>query len=285
MKNRILRLSLTAQTGAFFCLSILLLVALASSITHAQDLDNATISGRVFDGNGAVIPGAIVTAARDLTNIERTVTTDAEGRYHLIQLEPGAYTVKVAAIGFAAMPLKVVTIAAQRVQLDVTLAVADASVDPVFVTDLAPAVDTTRTIVGGTVTLEEVESLPVATRSPLDLIFTLGGVTEEPLSTRDLAEDRNQNPRGTPEEAGSFALSGGNASSNNITIDGLDNNDDRAARERFQPSLEAVAEVQVIRINSPPSTGALRADVSTYARAADQTNFADVSFISSVMNP
>src|SRR6185503_13451165 len=34
--------------------------------------------------------------------------------------------------------------------------------------------------------------------------------------------------------------------SNNLTIDGLDNNDDRAARERFQPSLEVVSEVQVI---------------------------------------
>src|SRR6185369_12327553 len=41
-------------------------------------------------------------------------------------------------------------------------------------------------------------------------------------------------------------LAGAPAYSNNLTIDGLDNNDDRAARERFQPSLEAVAEVQVI---------------------------------------
>nr|MBA3442382.1 TonB-dependent receptor [Pyrinomonadaceae bacterium] len=50
-----------------------------------------------------------------------------------------------------------------------------------------------------------------------------------------------------PEEAGAFTLSGGAAYSNNLTIDGLDNNDDRAARERFQPTLEAVEEVQVIR--------------------------------------
>src|SRR6185503_15714081 len=86
----------------------------------------------------------------------------------------------------------------------------------------------------------------VGTRSPLDLIFTLPGVSEEPLSTRDLAEDRNTTVSNTPEEAGTLSLSGGQASSNNITIDGLDNNDDRAARERFQPSIEAVEEVQVI---------------------------------------
>ena len=88
--------------------------------------------------------------------------------------------------------------------------------------------------------------MPIATRSVLDLLFTLPGVTEEPLSTRDLAEDRNINHANTPEEAGTFSLAGAPAYSNNLTIDGLDNNDDRAARERFQPSLEAVAEVQVI---------------------------------------
>src|SRR5215212_10050868 len=46
---------------------------------------------------------------------------------------------------------------------------------------------------------------------------------------------------------GNFSLSGGASYSNNITIDGLDNNDDRSARDRFQPSLESIAEVQVIR--------------------------------------
>ncbi len=117
----------------------------------------------------------------------------------------------------------------------------------------APPVDTTRTVVGGTLTREEIESLPLSTRSPLDLVFTLGGVVEEPLSVRDAAEDRDASGRGsieraatTPEEAGTFSLAGGPAYSNNITVDGLDNNDDRAARERFQPSLEAVEEVQVI---------------------------------------
>jgi hypothetical protein len=45
----------------------------------------------------------------------------------------------------------------------------------------------------------KVESLPINSRSPLDLIFTLPGVTEEALTTRDLAEDRNTSPPNTPE--------------------------------------------------------------------------------------
>ncbi|MEJ7615838.1 MAG: hypothetical protein WKF30_02430 [Pyrinomonadaceae bacterium] len=108
------------------------------------------------------------------------------------------------------------------------------------------SVDTSRTLVGGSVTGAEIESLPTPGRAPLDLVFTLPGTTEEPLATRGLADDRGASARDTPEEAGVFAISGGPAYSNNITIDGMDNNDDRAARERFQPSLESVEEVQVI---------------------------------------
>jgi len=58
-------------------------------------------------------------------------------------------------------------------------------VDPVLVTAIdTPVVDTTPAVVGSTVTTHEAESLPVGSRSPLDLIFTLPGVSEEPLSTR-----------------------------------------------------------------------------------------------------
>ena len=58
---------------------------------HAQDLDTVTISGRVMDQNSAVLPGAEVQAKLIKTGQTRTTTTDAEGRYRLIQLEPGTY--------------------------------------------------------------------------------------------------------------------------------------------------------------------------------------------------
>jgi hypothetical protein len=156
--------------------------------------------------------------------------------------------VRATAAGFATLEkTDLTTIAGQNVQLDFTLQPAGVVAEQTTISEAdTPAVDTTRTVVGGTVTTREIEDLPNSSRSPLDLIFTLGGVTEEPLSTRDLAEDRNSNNQSTPEEAGTFALAGGPAYSNNITIDGLDNNDDRAARERFQPSIEAVEEVQII---------------------------------------
>src|SRR5713226_4288890 len=190
-----------------------------SLVVKAQDLDTVTINGRVMDQNSAVIPGALVSAVLTKTGVARTTTSDDEGRYRLIQLEPGTYTLTVSFTGFATQEKKDLTVVAgQNVQLDITLLPQGVVTEPVVVTVAdAPPVDTTRTVVGGTIATKEVESLPVFSRSPLDLIFTLPGVTEEPLSTRDLAEDRKANAS-TPEEAGSFSLSGGAAYSNNLTI-------------------------------------------------------------------
>jgi hypothetical protein len=223
------------------------LVVFQASLTVAQDLDNVTISGKVTDQNGAVIPGTTITATLVATKIERTVVADGDGNYKLIQLTSGVYNVKASFTNFATEEKTgLATIAAQNVQLDFVLKPAGVTAEAVVVSAAEPTqVDTSRTVVGGTITTREIEALPAASRSPLDLIFTLGGVSEEPLSTRDLADDKNA--RSTPEEAGSFSLSGGTAYSNNITIDGLDNNDDRSARERFTPSIEAVEEVQTIR--------------------------------------
>jgi Carboxypeptidase regulatory-like domain/TonB dependent receptor len=211
-------------------------------LVHAQDLDTVTIYGTVMDQNGAVVPGAEIQART------RRTTTDDRGRYRLIQLEPGMYSIRVSAAGFATQELtNIAALSGQSIGLDLTLLTADLVVEPVVVTSAeVPIIDKKRTVVGTTLTSRETNLLPLASRSVLDLIFTLPGVTEEPLSTRELAEDRNSNHASTPEESGVFSLAGAPAYSNNLTIDGLDNNDDRAARERFQPSLEAVAEVQVI---------------------------------------
>jgi carboxypeptidase family protein len=237
-----------SEKPIFWFMLLIVSLCLATPLIHAQDLDNVTISGRITDQNGAVIPGASVTATLVATSVARAVLADDGGQYKFIQLAPGVYSVKASFFNFASEEkFDVTTIAGQNVTLDFVLKPAAVTAETVIVSAAEPPpVDTLRTVVGGTLTIREIESLPISTRSPLDLIFTLGGISEEPLSTRDLAEDRTA-ARTSPEEAGNFSVSGGPAYSNNITIDGLDNNDDRAARERFTPSSEAVEEVQVIR--------------------------------------
>ncbi|HEY8560985.1 MAG TPA: carboxypeptidase regulatory-like domain-containing protein [Pyrinomonadaceae bacterium] len=228
---------------------LLIFVPVFSLTIGAQDLDDVSIGGKVFDSNRASIAGATVTATFIATGDERTVTADAEGRYRFVELPPGTYAVKASMTGFAAQEkTDLVTVGGQNVRLDFDLAPAAVAAEQIVAieSDDAPAVDPSRTIVGGTITERELEELPNNTRNPLDLVLILGGVSEEALSTRDLAEDRNTNHRSTPFEQGNFSLSGGAAYSNNITIDGLDNNDDRSSRDRFQPPIDSIAEVQVI---------------------------------------
>ncbi len=232
--------------------SILLIISLATT-ARAQDLDDVTFSGVVSDERSAVIPAARVTARLIATGAERAATTDAEGRYRLVELQPGAYTLRAERAGFDAEERReLFTHAGQFARIDFRLRPAALAAEQTVVSDgEVPVIDTTRTVAGGTVAREELERLPLFTRSPLDFVFLLGGVTEEPLSTRDAAEDHDGSGHArraaeAPEEAGTFALAGGPAYSNNITIDGLDDNDDRAARERFRPPLDAVEEVQVI---------------------------------------
>lgn len=216
----------------------------------AQDLDDVTISGKVTDSAGLPVVGATVTATMIETGESRSIVTDGDGFYRLVKLKPGTYKLKVANGGFGTQETPgIPTISAQNLQKDFKLSPADVKAETtVTVTeDDGPPVDTTRTIVGGTITEKEIEEIPNNSRNALDLVLTLGGTSEEQLSTNGLAEDRGQNPANAPLEQGNFSISGGTAYSNNITIDGLDNNDDRSSRDRFQPSLEGIAEVQVIQ--------------------------------------
>ncbi len=237
-------------------LSHIVLVCLTITYTAiAQDLDDVTISGIVTDSNGDALKGALVKAASVSNAKTLTVTTDNQGRYWLIDLAPGVYKVSVSAKGFGTIKTKELeTISAQNLQLNFTLAPAAITAEQtVTVSDTVLAtIDTTRTIVGGTITGNEIEALPNASNDVLDLVYSLSGTAEEPLSIRNLAGDDRIGDGSESDEpskvlgTGSLSLAGGVAYSTNITIDGLDNNDDRSAEERFQPPVDSVAEVQVI---------------------------------------
>src|SRR5688572_3709648 len=84
-----------------FALAVLFMAAWPCDLAQAQDLDNVTITGRIADQNGALIPGATVTAVFLKSGAERTAVANDDGRYRLIQLEPGIYNLKASSPGFA----------------------------------------------------------------------------------------------------------------------------------------------------------------------------------------
>jgi hypothetical protein len=204
--------------------------------------------GIIKDGSSAVIQGAKVTLTHTATGIQRNAISDDEGRYRITGSLAGSYSLKVSATGFREELSREISASSGRsVSLDFILSPSGVSEQMTVAASGISLVDTSRTVAGDTITRREIEELPIVNRDPLQLIFLLGGVAEAPLSTSDLAEEgRGRFFRGTPEEAGLLSLTGAPATSNNITIDGLDNNDDRAARERITLNPESIAEVQVI---------------------------------------
>jgi hypothetical protein len=65
-------------------------------------LAQATLTGIVKDASGGVMPGVTVEAASDaLIERVRTTTTDADGRWRIINLQPGSYVIKFALAGFS----------------------------------------------------------------------------------------------------------------------------------------------------------------------------------------
>lgn len=258
-----------------------------SSAIRSDDLDNIIFHGTVRDSAGAFVASATVTVRRVKTGLERTAQTDEEGRYRLLATEPGSYIIKVSAPGFREEQTEELQLTSGRsVSVDFTMIPAGLDVQVVVEAAAAPLVDTSRTVVGDTVTRKEIEELPIFNRDIMQMIFLLGGVAEAPLSTAGLAEEgKGVFVRNSPEEAGMFSLTGAPATSNNITIDGLDNNDDRSARERIALSPETVEEVQVItnqyaaeygrasggRVNLRTRSGANRFRGETYFYFGDES--------------
>src|SRR5258708_35705901 len=83
-------------------LTLFVLVALALVLTPSVASAQSTISGVVKDTSGAVVANAKVEASSDvLIERVRSVTTNADGRYAIIDLRPGTYTATVTLEGFA----------------------------------------------------------------------------------------------------------------------------------------------------------------------------------------
>src|ERR1044072_1394865 len=78
-----------------------ILIVSAHLTAFSQQAANATLTGGITDPNGALIPGAKVTATQTTTSIKREVVTNEDGLYVFSNLTPGDYELKVEARGFA----------------------------------------------------------------------------------------------------------------------------------------------------------------------------------------
>src|SRR5229473_3706709 len=200
-------------------LSALALTSLTCVLGAGLALGQATTSvrGTVSDPAGGAIVGANVALANVELKTERTATTGEQGEYQFLLISPGTYTLKVTAAGFRTyeqkgLALLVNTPATANVQLKV-----GAATEIVTVTSEVPALNLVDASVGNSFDEKQVRQIPLEGRNVPDLLSLQAGVT---YTGRNI-EDQNRQD----EDTRNGAVNGARSDQSNITLDGVDVND------------------------------------------------------------
>src|SRR5579863_935293 len=139
-----------------------------------------SISGTVTDQSGAAIPSAKVTVTDVQRNVSRAVTTDAAGAFAAPNLIPGTYTVRVEFQGFKTFDRQgLVLEVGQELRVDVSLQAGDQTETEVVTGEVA-ALNTTNSELGGTLTNEVINDLPLNGRNFENLLDLRPGVVKYP---------------------------------------------------------------------------------------------------------
>jgi hypothetical protein len=246
--------------------AVLLAVVLVPSVVFAQ----AAIQGVVRDSSGGVLPGVTVEAASPvLIEKVRSAVTDGDGRYQIIDLRPGAYTVTFTLTGFNGFRRDGVTLVGSATsQVDAELRVG-ALEETITVTGEAPVVDVQSTGRQSVLSAETIDALP-SSRSYVSLARlipgTSGGGTDSGGSQ-------------TQGVGGSVTVHGSKATDQRITLNGINIMTLQAGGNigGQVPDMGSAAEVTVdttslsaelpsggVRINFIPRDGGNRFSNSTF---------------------
>ena len=156
------------------------LLAVSFPLPAFSQSSTGTIQGGVVDSSGGSIAGARVTITDVARGTTRTLTTDEAGQYVAPNLAAGTYSVRAAANGFAALERANVAVGvASTVRVDLSLS-PGAQTQTVTITEEVPAIDTTSATLGGTVSNQAIQELPLNGRNFMRLLDLRPGVVTKP---------------------------------------------------------------------------------------------------------
>ena len=81
------------------CIVVVVAICAATIGVSAQDFRGG-LTGRIVDSSGARLPGVTVTATNVATNVASTTTTNSEGDFQILFLNPGTYALSAELSGF-----------------------------------------------------------------------------------------------------------------------------------------------------------------------------------------
>jgi hypothetical protein len=221
-------------------LSAFLWGAFAVCGAFAQEtINHASLSGVVSDPSGAMVGGAQVEVRQLATNQAYRVLTDQDGRFRFAYLNAGDYQLTIHKDRFSDFSQNVTLTVGAAFNLPVQLRVGSTR-QQVEVNSQAPAIETARSEIAGTVTPQEVNDLPLNGRNYLDLALLIPGVSR----TNTGASQRFAETSAVPGTG--ISINSQRNLANSFVVDGLSANDDAAELAGTFYGQEVIREFQVV---------------------------------------
>ena len=224
------------------------LLLLAASTARAQEL-RASISGRVTDPTESATPHAKVVATNVETNVAKETETNDAGRYTILFLQPGRYTLTIGAAGFKRFVRENLVLGtSDKAAVDVTLQLGQLA-ENVTVTAEAPLLETETASRGSLVTTRQIADLPINGRNIYQLAWAAPGVIKASRSWGSVDNIGHGN-------ASDVIINGGIRGQNESILDGVTNTQPNR-NVNFMPPVEALAEMKVQTSNYDATYGRL----------------------------
>jgi hypothetical protein len=220
-------------------------ILLAAVLSSAQTA-TTSLRGVVKDPSGALVPGATVTLLNKANDSKLSAETNSVGFYVFSQLSPARYVITVSASGFGNQTKTAELLVNQPATIDFTLSV-QASTVTVDVSDTAQTLNTTDATLGDSVGNLTIESLPMEGRDPVSLLTLQPGVLYLGNSQENATIDSR-----------SGSVSGGRSDQGDVTLDGMDNNDQingTAFTGVLRATLDSTQEFRVTTSNGTADSG------------------------------
>ena len=187
---------------------------LAPGLAQSQDSNSATLTGVVRDASGAVLPGVTVEASSPaLIEKVRNATTDNEGRFRIIELRPGEYTITFVLPGFRTLRrdgVELITGFTATVNGELSVGGVE---ETVTVTGAAPIVDVQGVQEQQVFAGETVRSLPIGKNSGIYAAL-IPAATQGNLANQDVGGTKGESTQ-------NFSVHGGRANETSQFRDGL----------------------------------------------------------------
>jgi hypothetical protein len=197
----------------------------------------------VTDPSGAIVQGVKVSITNVDTGIRREAVTNDSGLYEFPLLQPGAYSMIAQKTGFKQTSQSGIRLEVnQTARIDLTMQLGAVS-ETVEVTAAAPLLESSTSAVGQVVESKAVSDLPLNGRNFAQLaILSPGaiGVGYGPAGTIGSGSRPDDTRPGAE-----LMVNGNREMSNNVMLDGVDDNFRRNALITVRPSVEAIQEFKM----------------------------------------